>query len=288
MPAADPPSRPGTGTSAAVAGPISAAMQKAADALSEAERTGVACAPVRQWFDPGDVRAAYAVQQLNAGRAISQGRRVVGRKIGLTSAAVQRQLGVAQPDFGVLFADMVVPDGGRIAAGRLLQPKVEAEVALVLGSDLALRDCTVVDVLRAVDFALPALEVVDSRIAEWDISIVDTIADNASSGLFVLGGSPVPLSRVDLREVRMTLHRNGEQVSQGSGADCLGGPLNAAVWLATALAEVGDPLRAGDVVLTGALGPVAAASAGDRFETRISDLGSVRVSFDTRAGKVEG
>ncbi|SPF06335.1 2-keto-4-pentenoate hydratase [Streptomyces sp. MA5143a] len=233
------------------------AVVTAADLLAEAARTGAACPPVRTLFDEGgDLETAYAVQQLNIRRAQAAGRRIVGRKIGLTSVSVQRQLGVGQPDFGALFADMAVADGGRVPAGRLLQPKVEAEVALVLGRDLPHGGCTVVDVLRAVDFALPALEIVDSRVQGWDITLVDTVADNASCGLFVLGGTPLSLIGVDLRAVTMTMTRNGETVSEGSGADCLGSPLNAAVWLASALAERGDPLRAGDLVLTGALGPV--------------------------------
>ncbi|WP_200308146.1 2-keto-4-pentenoate hydratase [Streptomyces adelaidensis] len=258
------------------------AVIKAADLLADAARTGAACPPVRDLFDDGgDLETAYAVQQLNVRRGQDAGRRIVGRKIGLTSVAVQRQLGVDRPDFGALFADMAVPDGGEVPAGRLLQPKVEAEVALVLGRDLPHRECTVVDVLRAVDFALPALEIVDSRIREWDISLVDTVADNASSGLYVLGGTPVPLTRVGLRSVTMAMTRNGGIASEGSGADCLGSPLNAAVWLASALAERGDPLRAGDLVLTGALGPMAPASPGDIFEAHISELGSVRVAFGT-------
>ncbi|KUM85042.1 2-keto-4-pentenoate hydratase [Streptomyces pseudovenezuelae] len=257
-------------------------MVKAANLLAEAARTGDACRPVRELFDDGgDLETAYAVQQLNVRRGLDAGRRIVGRKIGLTSRAVQRQLGFEQPDFGALFADMTVPDGGEVAAGRLLQPKVEAEVALVLGRDLPHRACTVVDVLRAVDFTLPALEIVDSRIAGWDISLVDTVADNASCGLYALGATPVPLTAVDLRAVTMTMTRGGETVSEGTGTDCLGGPLNAAVWLASALAERGDPLRAGDLVLTGALGPMAPASPGDVFEARISGLGSVRVGFAT-------
>jgi 2-keto-4-pentenoate hydratase len=256
------------------------AVVKAADLLAEAARTGASCPPVRTLFDEGgDLETAYAVQQLNVRRGLDAGRRIVGRKIGLTSPSVQRQLGVDQPDFGTLFADMAVPDSGEVAAGRLLQPKVEAEVALVLGRDLPHRACTVVDVLRAVDFALPAMEIVDSRVQGWDISLVDTVADNASSGLYVLGGTPVPLTGIDLRAVTMTMTRNDETVSEGTGADCLGGPLNAAVWLASALAERGDPLRAGDLVLTGALGPMAPAAPGDVFEARISDLGSVRVGF---------
>ncbi|MER6082647.1 fumarylacetoacetate hydrolase family protein [Streptomyces sp. NPDC001833] len=256
------------------------AVVKAADLLAEAARSGVACPPVRHLFDGGGgMETAYAVQQLNVRRGQQAGRRIVGRKIGLTSPAVQRQLGVDRPDFGALFADMAVPDGGQVPAGRLLQPKVEAEAALVLGRDLPERECTLVDVLRAVDFALPALEIVDSRVAGWDISLVDTVADNASCGLYVLGGTPVPLDRIDLRAVTMTMERNGETAAEGTGAACLGGPLNAAVWLASALAERGDPLRAGDLVLTGALGPMAPAAPGDTFEARIPDLGSVRVGF---------
>lgn len=257
------------------------AVAQAAASLAGAARTLAPCAPVRALFDEGDVESAYAVQQFNVRRALAAGRRITGRKIGLTSPTVQRQLGVDQPDFGALFADMAVPDGGRVSAGRLLQPKVEAEVALVLEADLPYEVCTVADVLRAAEFVLPALEIVDSRVAEWDISLVDTVADNASSGLYVLGGTPVPLTRLDVRALTMTMTRNGEQVSAGTGADCLGSPLNAATWLASTLATRGDPLRAGDVVLTGALGPMAPAAPGDVFEARIPELGSVRVGFAT-------
>lgn len=263
----------------------SPAVVKAADLLEEAARTGAACPPVRTLFDDGDLETAYTVQQLNVRRGLDAGRRIVGRKIGLTSPAVQRQLGVDQPDFGALFADMAVPQGGEVPTGRLLQPKVEAEVALVLARDLPHRQCTVVDVLRAVDFALPALEIVDSRVSDWDISLVDTVADNASCGLYVLGGAPVPLRGLDLRSVSMTMTRNGETVSEGTGADCLGSPLNAAVWLAQALAERGDPLRAGDLVLTGALGPMAPAAPGDVFDAHIFGLGSVQVGFAKEIAK---
>ncbi|GAA5043651.1 2-keto-4-pentenoate hydratase [Streptomyces similanensis] len=259
--------------------PGSAAVAEAASVLEEAARTRVPCPPVRSLLPEGDVAAAYAVQRRHVERSLADGRRAVGRKIGLTSPAVQRQLGVGQPDFGVLFADMAVPEGRPIAPGRLLQPKVEAEVALVLAEDLPYREPTVADLLRATAFALPALEIVDSRIADWDITIVDTVADNASCGVFVLGGTPVPLDRVDLRAVRMTLAKNGGTVSTGSGADCLGGPLTAALWLAATLAGLGDPLRAGDVILTGALGPMAVAAACDEFTARIEGLGTVTAAF---------
>ncbi|MER7938655.1 MULTISPECIES: fumarylacetoacetate hydrolase family protein [unclassified Streptomyces] len=254
-------------------------IEKAADVLLAAERSATPCPPVRDLLREGGAVSAYSVQRLNIARKLVGDRRVVGRKIGLTSPAVQRQLGVGQPDFGTLLSDMAVADGGTVGHRRLLQPKVEAEVALVLGADLPHVEPTAADVLRAVDFALPALEIVDSRIADWDITFADTVADNASSGLFVLGGAPVPLTAVDLRSVRMTLLSDGTKVSEGSGADCLGGPLNAAVWLAATLAGLGDPLRAGDIVLTGALGPMAVAQPGQTFEARISGLGSVRVAF---------
>ncbi|WP_432113242.1 2-keto-4-pentenoate hydratase [Streptomyces sp. S1] len=264
------------------------AVTEAVAALEEAVRTGVPCAPVRSLLPEADVEAAYAVQRLHVERGIAAGRRLVGRKIGLTSPAVQRQLGVDRPDFGALFADMAVPEGHPIAPGRLLQPKVEAEVALVLGADLPHHDPTVADLLRATAFALPALEIVDSRIAGWDITIIDTVADNASCGLYVLGGTPVPLDRVDLRAVTMTLAKNGETVSEGTGADCLGSPLTAALWLASTLAGLGDPLRAGDIVLTGALGPMAVAAGGDEFTARIEGLGTVTATFASTPVATEG
>ncbi|WP_367573476.1 2-keto-4-pentenoate hydratase [Streptomyces griseoaurantiacus] len=268
---------------------VPAAVVKAADILAEAARTRVACPPVRSILDATDtgtgVESAYAVQRLNVERGRAAGRRVVGRKIGLTSPVVQRQLGVSRPDFGALFADMEVARGDEVPHGALLQPRVEAEVALVLARDLPHADSTAVDVLRAVDFALPALEIVDSRIAGWDITLLDTVADNAASGRYVLGGSPVPLAGLDLREVRMSMTRDGEVVSEGTGAACLGSPLNAAVWLARTLAGLGDPLRAGDVVLTGALGPMVPASPGDTFEAEVSGLGTVQAGFAAAPSK---
>ncbi|MEU8824698.1 fumarylacetoacetate hydrolase family protein [Streptomyces sp. NPDC048636] len=251
---------------------------QAADALERAARTLMPCPPVRTLFDEGDIDSAYAVQRFTVLRALAEGRRSSGRKIGLTSPAVQRQLGVDQPDFGTLFADMAVP-GGVVPAGLLLQPKVEAEVALVLERDLPQHICTPRDVLRAVAYALPALEIVDSRVKDWDISIVDTVADNASCGLYVLGDRPVPLGALDLSTVTMTLERSGATVSRGTGADCLGSPLAAAAWLASTLARRGDPLRAGETLLTGALGPMVPAAPGDAFEAHISHVGSVRVRF---------
>lgn len=264
--------------SAGVAATASGAVTRAADQLWQAAN-GQPCPPVRDLLVPDDLDAAYAVQDLNTQRALAAGRRLVGRKIGLTSPEVQRQLGVHQPDFGMLFADMAVGDGLPVAAGRVMQPKIEAEVALVLDRDLDEEQPTVADLLRATAYAVPALEIVGSRIRNWDIRIVDTIADNASSGLFVLGGPARKLDGLDLRGLAMALHRGEEVVSRGTGALCLGHPLNAAVWLAAEVARRGRPLRAGDTVLTGALGPMVPVRPGDRFEARMDGLGAVTVSF---------
>ncbi|MFJ4876474.1 2-keto-4-pentenoate hydratase [Streptomyces sp. NPDC088745] len=258
---------------------LSKEITEAADRLDEARSTGVPTAPVRDLLPPGDLAAAYAVQHLTTGRRLAAGRRVTGWKVGLTSAAVQRQLGVESPDFGALFDDTAFCDGAQVPFGAVLQPRAEVEVALVLGADLPHRHSTVADLVRATAFALPAIEVVGSRVRDWDISLVDTVADNASSGVYVLGARPVALDALDLRTAGAVLERRGEPVSVGAGAACLGHPLNAALWLAGTLAALGRPLRAGDTVLTGALGPVVDVAPGDVVEARIEGLGSVRAAF---------
>jgi len=255
------------------------AIAAAAERLHRAAETGIPAAPVRDLLAEGDVAAAYAVQAINTRRALDAGRRLVGRKIGLTSAAVQKQLGVDQPDYGMLFADLAVGEGLPIPPGAVLQPKVEAEVALVMEQAVTTPLPTVADILRAVAFVVPAIEVVGSRIAGWDIRLVDTIADNASSGLYVLGGPARRIAGLDLRACRMRMTLDGREVSAGSGAACLGHPLNAAVWLARRMAELGTPLAPGDVVLTGALGPMAAVRPGETAEAVIEGLGTVRAVF---------
>lgn len=242
-------------------------------------------APLRDGLAPSDGAGAYAIQALNTAYWTSEGREVVGRKVGLTAKAVQSQLGVNQPDFGILFKDMAISNGGDLLASKVIQPKAEAEVALVLARDLPAADVTISDIIAATDYAVAAIEIVDSRIADWKITFADTVADNGSSAFFVLGEQHVSLDGLDLYTCGMALEINGNVASIGAGAACLGNPLNAAVWLANTLATNGDGLKAGDVVLTGALGPMVTLSPGDTVTARIGGLGSVGFQYvDDRKG----
>ena len=251
-------------------------VEAAAEQLRIAAETRVPCGPVRDVLATStDVDAAYAVQQRNAELAVAAGRRVSGHKVGLTARVVQKQLGVDQPDYGVLYADMCLADGAEIDPGRLLQPRVEAEVAVVIDRDLDKGEHCVVDIIDATAYVLPALEIVDSRIAGWDITIVDTIADNASCGLYVVGTRPVSLDAVDLREIQMRMTIDGEPAATGTGAACLGNPLNAAVWLADVMCERGTPLRAGECLMTGSLGPMIPIAPGAALSVEMGPLGTV-------------
>jgi 2-keto-4-pentenoate hydratase len=255
------------------------AVLDAAQRLAAARSSGVPCQPVRSLLASGDLRTAYAVQTALVTQRLANGAAAVGRKIGLTNPAVQTQLGVDQPDFGVLFDDMDCSSCEAIDASRTLQPRIEAEIAFILNADLDSESIGVVEVVAATRHVVAALEIVDSRIAGWDISILDTIADNASSGLFVLGHEPRSLGDLDLKACAMTMHRGDELVSEGTGADCLGSPLIAMAWLANTARDYGRPLRAGDIVLSGALGPMIAVKPGDRFDASISGLGTVSAVF---------
>lgn len=254
-------------------------LAKAAEMLRRSYENKVPCPALHDFIDATDVAAGYAIQEINTKYWLEQGRRLVGRKIGLTAKSVQKQLGVGQPDFGMLYADMAYVDGEDIPLNRLMQPKVEGEIAFILKGDLSQENMTITDVMQAIDYAVAAIEIVDSRIADWDIKIMDTVADNASSGLYVLGTEPRELSEIDLHLCGMVIEHRGEPISTGAGAACLGNPLNATLWLAKTMVEAGRPLKAGDTILSGALGPMVSVNGPGVYELRIAGLGSVRASF---------
>jgi 2-keto-4-pentenoate hydratase len=252
--------------------------ERAAVLLREAYTMG-AIAPLRGILEPTDADGAYAVQEINTRFWEGQGRRIVGRKAGLTAKAVQQQLGVDQPDFGALFDDMRVADGSMLDPARCIQAKAEAEIAFVLGANLPSPTSTPAEVAAAVASVHAAIEIVDSRIADWKITFADTVADNGSSAFFVLADQGVPLVELDLEGAAMEMRINSEVASTGIGAAALGNPLNAAAWLARTLAERGEPLKAGDVLLAGALGPMVALTAGDHVVAQVSGIGSCSFTF---------
>ncbi len=257
---------------------IAAAVERLAGALE----TRVPCAAVRDLIGTDDLDAAYAVQQGLVQKRLAIGATVVGRKIGATSVAVQQQLGVDQPDFGYLLDEMDVSTHDPISMERLLQPRVEAEVAFILADDIApaTEDEITLELVRAaVGVALPALEIVDSRIGDWDIGFTDTVADNASSGLYVVGSEGRRLDDFEPRDVVMSLSINDEERSSGTGAACLGDPLEALRWLAVQAFRFGDPLRGGHLILSGALGPFVPFAPGDRVEASISGFEPLIVEF---------
>ncbi|WP_116042448.1 2-keto-4-pentenoate hydratase [Amycolatopsis palatopharyngis] len=256
------------------------AVRAAADLLQQAYRSGTPIAPLIDEYPDADVTDAYRVQQEQVRRWTQAGDTVRGHKVGLASAAMQRQMGVSQPDYGHLLGDMFHLEHQPIPAQRFLQPRIEPEIAFVLGRRLSGPGVTVADAIRAVDFVLPALEVVDSRITDWRISIVDTIADNASSGGVILGSKPTSLSTVDLRLAGCTLHHGGDLVATGAGGAVLGSPVNALVWLANTVGPLGIDLEPGHVVLPGSMTKAIAVRPGDTVVADIAGLGSVTATFD--------
>lgn len=254
-------------------------IQQAADRIQIAHDIGRPDEPVRHLLNEGDIDAAYEVQEVNTKRRLERGARLVGRKIGLTSKTVQNQLGVDRPDFGMLFDDMAVPDGEEVPVGAALQPRVEGEITFVMERGLAMERPTPSDVVDAIAYATPSIEIVGSRIKDWDINIQDTIADNASAALYVVGNQKVSLDAFDSRLCGMVVECQGEPLSVGAGAACLGHPVNAVRWLAEEMMHRGRPLEAGDVVMSGALGPMVPVTRGQVYEVRINGVGSCRAAF---------
>lgn len=256
-----------------------AVIKECAAALEEAARTRVPIGPPSRDYPGLSIADSYAIQSRLIGHRVAAGATASGRKIGLTARPMQEMLGVNEPDFGILLDDMFTDDGGEISLSTLLQPRIEAEIAIVLGQDLRGPGVTVSRALATVAGLCPSLEIVDSRVADWNITIVDTIADNASSGRVVLGGTLVPVGGVDPRLIGMVLKRNGQVVETGAGAAALGNPIAALAWLANTLAPFDEGLSAGDVVLPGALHRMVPVQAGDSFCATFSELGPVSVRF---------
>lgn len=255
------------------------AVREAAARLLLAHDKGEPTAPLIESFPGATVADAYRIQQEQVRTWLEQGDTVKGHKVGLASKAMQQQMGVDQPDYGHLLASMFHLEHQPISAASFVQPRVEPEIAFVLGRGLRGPGVTVADAMRAVEFVVPALEIVASRITDWKISIVDTIADNASSGGVVLGSKPTALSDVDLRQVGCALHVDGEQVATGAGSAVLGSPINALVWLANTVGPLGVSLEPGHVVLPGSMTRAFPVRAGDTVLAEMGPLGSVTAIF---------
>lgn len=265
----------------------SSQVDKAAEVLRNSYDTKTVCSPIRELIGDENINDAYRVQRINAVLREERGSRPVGAKIGLTSEVVQKQLGVDQPDYGVLFDDMRIPAGGTVAWNALMQPKGEVEIAFILSKDLASHDPTEEEVINAIDHGVVSIEIAGSRVKDWNIRITDTIADNASASHFILGSERISLNEIDLTGCAMEMKRNGQVVSSGTGSACLGSPLNAVRWLAKVLTEQGNPLRAGDIVLSGALGPMVDLRPGDHIEAYIEGMGTVDVHLGDEVSSLD-
>jgi len=254
-------------------------LQEVAQVIANARRQRKTIDPISKTYGIATVEDAYAIARINTDLKLKAGVKVTGKKIGLTSKVVQQQLGVDQPDMGVLFQDMEHLNGDEIDTASLIQPKVEAEIAFVLGQDIDDPNPSWSEFLLSIEYVVTAIEIVDSVIKDWAITIYDTVADNASSALYVLGDQPVGLGALSLSETAMQMHINGQLVSVGAGASSLGHPLRSAYWLARTMAANNQPLRRGEVILSGSLGPMIPARKGDIVDVSISGLGRVGCRF---------
>ncbi|GAW91027.1 2-keto-4-pentenoate hydratase [Calderihabitans maritimus] len=250
-------------------------VQELALKLLEAEKNRQPIEPLTVTYPELTVETAYRIQLAGVEKKVKSGRKIIGKKIGLTSRGMQQLLGVNEPDYGHLLDHMLVPEGEAVPRESLLQPKVEGEIAFILKETLRGPGVTIADVYRATEGVMPAIEIVDSRIRDWKIKLPDTVADNASSALFVLGGRMLPLKDLDLRHIGMVLEKNGELVNTGAGAAVWGHPAAAVAWLANKLSEFDIALEAGEIILSGAFTAAVDAAKGDVFHFSFHSLGSV-------------
>lgn len=255
-------------------------IQRCGDMLYTAMTTRQSIQPLTEQYPDISIADAYQISLHFLQQRLDNGERIIGKKIGLTSHAVQSMLKVDQPDFGYLTDAMVFSQGQEMPiSSTLMQPRAEGEIAFILKKDLTGPGITAADVLAATDCVLPCFEVVDSRIQDWRIKIQDTVADNASCGLFILGDTAVSPDKVDLRTCGMVVEKNGQLISTGAGAAALGSPVNCVAWLANTLGEFGISLKAGEVILSGALVPLESVQAGDYMSVSIGGIGSASVRF---------
>ena len=254
-------------------------IQQLGDELYEALVACKPIAPLTSRHPEMSIEDAYHVQQRMIARRLEKGEKIIGKKIGVTSKAVMNMLGVGQPDFGYLTDGMVYNEGQSIEASTLIQPKAEGEIAFLLKKDLQGPGVTAADVLAATEGVMACFEIVDSRIQDWKIKIQDTVSDNASCGVFVLGHQLVDISNLDLGLCGMVLEKNGEIVVTGAGAASMGHPVNAIVWLANMLGSLGIALKAGDIVLSGAMGAMVPVTKGDNLRISINGIGGCSVRF---------
>jgi 2-oxopent-4-enoate/cis-2-oxohex-4-enoate hydratase len=258
-------------------------INRLGDELYEAWRDRRVRRPLREREPDITIADAYRIQERFVARRVAAGETIIGKKIGATSKPVQDFLGVYQPDFGMLTSGMVFQEGDVIDLGTLIQPKAEAELAFVLKADLKGPGITAMDVIRATDYVLPCFEIVDSRIADWNIKIQDTVADNASCGVYVLGKTKGDPRKLDITLAGMVLEKNGELFSTGVGAAVQGSPANAVAWLANTLGELGIPFKAGEVILSGSQSALVPVVDGDELVCTVGGLGSCRVKFSGRS-----
>lgn len=259
---------------------MSLLIKEIAEELLLAERNKLAIAPLTEQYSELNVTDAYQIQLEVTKKKVSEGRTIIGKKVGLTSVAMQKMLGVDEPDYGHLLDDMKVEDGGKVKVSDMLSPKIEAEIGFILKDDLQGPNVTFLDVLMATEYIVPTLEIIDSRIADWKIRLVDTVADNGSSAKVVVGNKLSKIDGIDLRSLGMVFYKNCEMVATGSGAAALGHPAHAIAWLANKLHEFDITLKAGELILPGALSAAMNVQAGDVVSAQFGPLGSVSVTFE--------
>ncbi|GGE05522.1 2-keto-4-pentenoate hydratase [Psychroflexus salis] len=256
-------------------------IEQIADILYHAKTNNIPCLPIRNLLETASIEKAYQVQAINIEKEISQGNHITGKKIGLTSKAVQKQLGVNEPDFGTLVNSMEVsPDENKLAFSHLMQPKAEAEWAFVLKKSITKEIKSIEELQNYIDYAVIAIEIVGSRIQNWDIQIVDTVADNASASHYVLSKEEIPLSHINFTDCQMQLFQNNKLTSEGTGKACMGNPLLAVQWLANKMVEMKTPLQKGELVLSGALGPMVNLKQGDQFKVVIDQFKPVELAIN--------